>query len=234
MQRRTALPRIAAAFALPWAASPARAQDACAVFTPASQGAVSPDAALQRLKDGHERFASGRTTQCDLREQVRATAKQQSPVAAVLGCIDSRVPPELVFDQRLGDIFAARVAGNFVNDDIIGSLEFACAVAGARLVVVLGHSECGAIKGAIDDVKMGHLTAALANIRPSLARLKYSGVATSKDAALVQQLAERNARDAATALTDRSPVLAGLVRDGRLKIVAAMHDVATGAITWYA
>ena len=234
MKRRQFLPRIAAPALLAWTAGVARAQDACAVFTPATRAGMTPEAALQRLKDGHARFAGGRLTQCDLREQVRATARQQSPIAAVLGCIDSRVPPEMVFDQRLGDIFAVRIAGNFVNDDIVGSLEFACAVAGASLIVVLGHSECGAIKGAVDGVQLGHLTAALARIQPSLARLKYSGVPSSKDAALVQRVAEQNARDAAAAITARSPVLAALVREGRLKVVAAMHDVATGQIAWYA
>lgn len=233
MNRRETLPRLAATAALALGGmSAARAQDACAVLTASTQSATTPDGALARLKAGHERFVSGQTVNCDLRQQVRETATQQSPVAAVVGCIDSRVPPELIFDQRLGDIFTARVAGNFINNDILGSLEFACAVAGAKLVVVLGHTECGAVKGAIDNVKMGHLTAMLANIRPSLARINYTGVPSSKDAALVRRLADQNARDAARAVTERSPVLAGLVKSGKLKVVPAMHDVATGRIDW--
>ena len=142
------------------------AQDSCAVFTKETQDATTPDAALKRLADGNARFVAGKTVNCNLMQQVKDTATQQSPIAAIVGCIDSRVPPELVFDQRLGDIFAARIAGNFVNTDIIGSLEFATAAAGAKLIVVLGHTECGAVKGAVDDVKLGNLTATLANIRP--------------------------------------------------------------------
>lgn len=165
-------------------------------------------------------------------KQVRDTATQQSPVAIVVGCIDSRVPPELVFDQRMGDMFAARVAGNFVNTDILGSLEFATKLAGAKLVVVLGHTECGAIKGAVDNAQLGNLTALLSNIRPSLEKLNYKGVPSSKNKALVQQLADQNAKDAAEMVLKKSPVIAELVKDGKVKIVAAMHDISTGKITW--
>lgn len=207
------------------------AQDACAVPTRAVQAAISPEQALERLRQGNARFVAGQPIQCDLRQQVRASAGGQAPVAAVLGCIDSRVPPELVFDQRLGDIFVARVAGNFVNDDILGSLEYATQLAGARLIVVLGHSECGAIKGAVDDARLGHLTGLLAQIRPALEQLHYRGTPSSKDKALVERVAERNVQDAVTRL-DAAPVLAALVKAGQLRIVGAMHDVATGRITW--
>ena len=211
-----------------------QAQQSCEVFTPASQSAVTPDSALQMLKDGNIRFVSGNTRNCDLRKQVMETATQQSPIAVIVGCIDSRVPPEFVFDQRLGDIFAARIAGNFVNTDILGSLEFATAAAGAKLVVVLGHTECGAIKGAVDDVKLGNLTAMLGNIKPSMGKLKYTGVPSSKDKKLVQQLADQNAQDAMKMITDRSEVIAKLVKDGKVKVVSAMHDVSTGKVTWFA
>ncbi|HOM12386.1 MAG TPA: carbonic anhydrase [Rubrivivax sp.] len=197
------------------------------------QQAKTPEAALQRLKDGNARFVAGRALHCDLLEQVRSTARQQAPFAAVLGCIDSRVPPELVFDQNIGDMFVARVAGNIASPDIIGSLEFATALAGARLIVVLGHSECGAVKGAVDDAKLGSLTGVLAQIRPSLKALDYKGVPSSKDKALVQRVAEQNAKDAAAHLTGRSPTMAGLVREGKLKIVYAMHDVASGKVSWF-
>lgn len=140
------------------AVSAVQAQDSCAVLTKESQTATTPDAALKRLIDGNARFVAGKTVNCDLMKQVKDTSTQQSPTAVIVGCIDSRVPPELVFDQRIGDIFSARVAGNFVNTDILGSLEFATAAAGSKLIVVLGHSECGAIKGAVDDVKLGNLT----------------------------------------------------------------------------
>lgn len=211
----------------------AQAQQSCEVFTTSTQGAVTPDGALQMLKDGNTRFVEGRTRNCDLRKQVKDTANQQSPVAVIVGCIDSRVPPEFVFDQRLGDIFAARIAGNFVNTDILGSLEFATQLAGAKLIVVLGHTECGAIKGAADDAKMGNLTATLANIRPSLARLNYKGVPSSKDKVLVQQLAVQNAKDAAKMITEKSEVIAALVKEGKLKIVSAMHDIGTGKVSWF-
>jgi len=211
----------------------AQAKDQCVAFTPEMQAAKTPEAALRRLQDGNARFVAGRALNCDLLQQVRSTAQKQAPFAAVLGCIDSRVPPELVFDQQIGAMFVARIAGNIASTEIIGSLEFATALAGAKLVVVLGHSECGAVKGAIDDVKLGSLTGVLQQIRPSLAKLDYKGVPSSKDKALVQRVAERNAQDAAAQLTSRSETLAGLVREGKLKIVYAMHDVATGKVAWF-
>src|SRR5271156_3800974 len=139
----------------------ARAHDSCTVFTKSMQGATTPEQALARLKEGNARFIADKPIHCDLRSQVQQSAGGQSPFAAVLGCMDSRVAPELVFDQRIGDIFAVRIAGNFANTDIIGSLEYATQVAGAKLIVVLGHSDCGAVKGAIDDVKLGNLTSTL-------------------------------------------------------------------------
>ncbi len=214
-------------------ASNASAQQSCDVFTPPTQASTTPDSALQMLKDGNDRFVAGRTRNCDLMKQVKETADQQSPIATIVGCIDSRVPPEMVFDQRLGDIFAARIAGNFVNTDILGSLEFATKLAGSKLIVVLGHTNCGAIKGAADDAKLGNLTAMLANIRPSLAKLNYSGVPSSKDKKLVQMLADQNAKDAAKMIVDKSEVIATLVKEGKVKIVSAMHDISTGKVSWY-
>jgi carbonic anhydrase len=202
-------------------------------FTPQMQEAKTADEALKRLQEGNARFVAAEALHCDMLEQVRSTAQQQAPFAVVLGCIDSRVPPELIFDQRIGDMFVARIAGNIASTDIIGSLEFATALAGAKLVVVLGHSECGAVKGAIDDAKLGSLTSVLQQIRPALAKLNYSGVPSSKDKALVQRVAEQNAKDAAMQLSQRSETMAALVRDKRLKIVSAMHDVATGRVAWF-
>ncbi len=162
--------------ALAGLAGAAQAKDRCVVFTPQMQQAKTPAEALKRLQDGNARFVAGQALNCDLLEQVRSTAAQQAPFAAVLGCIDSRVPPELVFDQQIGAMFVARIAGNIASADIIGSLEFATALAGAKLIVVLGHSECGAVKGAIDDAKLGSLTGVLQQIRPALAQLDYKGV----------------------------------------------------------
>jgi carbonic anhydrase len=147
--------------------------------------------------------------------------------------MDSRVSPELVFDQRIGDIFAVRIAGNFVNTDILGSLEYATQVAGSKLIVVLGHSDCGAIKGAIDHVQLGNLTAALENIRPAVAEVTDTdGPRTSKNKKFLQEVTRRNAQDAAMQLVSRSKVMETLVGEHRLSIVAATHDVSTGVVSW--
>jgi carbonic anhydrase len=213
----------------------ARAQESCAVFTKDTQSATTPDQALARLKEGNARFLAGQMLHCDLRTQVKDTAKGQAPFAAILGCMDSRVPPELVFDQRIGDIFSVRVAGNFVNADILGSLEYATKVAGAKLIVVLGHTDCGAVKGAVDNVKLGNLTATLASIRPAVLKIEsVEGDRTSKNKQFVQGVADQNAKDAAAMLTSRSDVIALLVRERKLKIASAMHDVSTGAVSWFA
>ena len=213
----------------------ARAEDTCAVFTNGTQSATTSDQALARLKGGNARFASGQTIHCDLRAQVKETASGQAPFAAILGCMDSRVPPELVFDQHLGDIFSVRVAGNFVNTDILGSLEYATKVAGAKLIVVLGHTDCGAIKGAVDDVRLGNLTTTLASIRPAVLKLAGAeGDHTSKDKQFVQSVADQNAKDAAVTLTARSDVIASLVKEHKLRIISAMHDVRTGTVSWFA
>ena len=173
------------------------ATDQCAALTQERQSAISPDDALAKLKAGNERFVSRNMRNCDLLEQVRATAGGQFPSSVVVGCIDSRVPPELVFDQRIGDIFSARLAGNIVDDNVVGSAEFATKLAGAKLIVVLGHSECGAIKGAIDGAKLGQLTQLLERIAPAVAANKDApGEHTSKNKDFVQQRRdhERQAR----------------------------------------
>ena len=213
----------------------AQTDDLCAVATKETQAATTADQALLRLKAGNERFRTGRSLHCDLVGQIKATAKGQAPFAAVLGCMDSRVAPELVFDQQLGDILTVRVAGNIVNTDNLGSLEYATKVLGTKLIVVLGHSECGAIKGAIDDVKLGNVTALLSNIRPAVLKVAAGdGDHTSKNKKFVQEVADQNARDAASLLTARSEVLAAQLKEHQIKIVSAMHDVSTGAIRWLA
>ena len=209
------------------------AADACAVQTRERQAALNPDDALVELKAGNERFLSRNMRNCDLLDQVRATAGGQYPFAVVIGCIDSRVPPELVFDQRIGDIFSARIAGNVTEDDVVGSAEFATKLAGAKLIVVLGHSECGAVKGAIDGAELGKLTHLLQRIKPAIAANGNApGEHTSKNKEFVQQVATTNAKLAAQGLQEDSQVLRDLVAQGELKIVAAMHDVATGRITF--
>ena len=224
------------AAALPFAATAAQAQSLeCAVFTPDRQKSTAPDDAIARLKAGNERFIAGKSVNCDLMAQVKQTAGGQSPYAAIVGCINSRVPPELVFDQRIGDVFCARVAGAIVNTDIIGSLEYSTKVAGARAIVVLGHNSCGAIKSAVDNVKLGNITALLKNFQPALATLtKADGHRDSHNDPLVQKVAEASARLTAQSLTKRSPIIKQLVDAGQLKIVAAMHDVKTGKVNWLA
>jgi carbonic anhydrase len=203
------------------------------VFTPDRQKSTAPDDAIARLKAGNERFTAGKSINCDLMAQVKQTASSQSPYAAIVGCIDSRVPPELVFDQRIGDVFCARVAGNFVNTDIIGSLEYSVKVVGARAIVVLGHNSCGAIKAAVDNVKLGNITAMLKNFQPALATLtKADGHRDSHNYPLVQKVAEASARLTAESLTRRSPIIKQLVDTKQLKIVAAMHDITTGKVSW--
>ena len=222
------------AASVPFAATAAHAQSGeCAVFTPDRQKAIGPDEAIARLKAGNERFTAGKSVNCDLMAQVKQTAGGQAPFAAIVGCIDSRVPPELVFDQRIGDAFVARVAGNFVNTDILGSLEFAAKVAGAKAIVILGHDSCGGIKGAVDHVKLGNLTAMLENFNPALQAVgKFPGVQDSHNLPLVQAVAEANVRLTVESVTKRSPVLKALVDAKELKVAGAMHDLATGKITW--
>ena len=205
----------------------------CEAFTKARQSATTPDEALAALKAGNKRFVSGKTLNCNLMKQVRATANGQYPTSVVIGCIDSRVPPELVFDQRIGDIFSARVAGNVVGDDIVGSSEFATKLAGAKLIVVLGHSECGAIKGAIDGAKLGMLTELLAKIGPAVeANKDVPGEHTAKNKDFVQHVAISNARLGAEGLVQKSSAISDLVAAKELKIVSAMHDIATGRVTF--
>jgi carbonic anhydrase len=223
------------AAALPLASSAHAQSSECAVFTPERQKATAPDEAIARLKAGNERFTAGKSINCDLMAQVKQTASNQSPFAAIVGCIDSRVPPELVFDQRIGDVFCARVAGNCLNTDIIGSLEYSTKVSGAKAIVVLGHNFCGAIKSAVDDVKLGNITALLKNFRPALATIKPSdGHRDSHNVALVQKVAEANARLTAASLPKRSKIIKALVDSGEVKIAAAMHDITTGQVSWLA
>lgn len=219
---------------LSFAATAAHAQGSeCAVFTPERQKSTTPDAAIARLKAGNERFASGKTVNCDLMAQVKQTASNQSPFAAIVGCIDSRVPPELVFDQRIGDVFCARVAGNIANTDIIGSLEYSTKVSGAKAIVILGHNSCGAIKSAVDNVKLGNITALLKNFQPALATLgKQDGKRDLHNDPLVQKVAEANAKLTAASLLKRSPIIKALVDAKQLTIAAAMHDITTGEVTW--
>jgi carbonic anhydrase len=208
-------------------ASTARA-DECLPFTADMQQAVTPDGAIAKLMDGHARYMAGQSLHCDLLAEAEATAAKQTPFACVLACMDSRVAPELIFDQQIGDIFVARVAGNVATPEIIGSFEYGTKAAGAKAILVLGHSHCGAIKGAIDKAEVGpNLTTLLDEIEPIVAASQIDGERSSKNAPLVEAVAEANARDVAAKMLAASPVLAELVAAGQLKIVAAMYDIDT-------
>ncbi len=198
-----------------------------------SQAAITPGRALQLLKEGNRRFMTGRGEERELMAQVNATRGGQWPFAIILGCIDSRVPSELIFDAGIGDLFNARVAGNFVNGDILGSMEFACELAGAKLVVVLGHTQCGAIKGACDGVELGNLTGMLARLKPAVEGTSSPVEAaerTSANGLFVRDVTVRNVRMALSDIRERSEVLEALERSGAIRLIGALYDVETGSV----
>ncbi len=199
----------------------------------ATQAALTPDEVIEALKAGNERFVSGRMLERDLRSQVRQTAAGQYPMAAVMGCLDSRVPPEIVFDMGIGDLFVGRVAGNYVDTDMLGSFEFATRVAGAKVILVLGHTSCGAVKGACDGVKIGNLTHTLSNLAPALYAVRdVNGPRNAGNKAFVEAVTRANVDLNVQALVDRSAVLRELVEAGRLKIVGGIYDLQTGRVNF--
>lgn len=203
------------------------------IQTQESQAAMTPAAALAMLQAGNARFVANRRAERDLPQQVRLTSGAQYPFAFVLGCVDSRVSPELVFDQGIGDIFSARLAGNVVNADVLGSMEFACKLVGVRLIVVLGHSGCGAVMGACDGVRLGHLTGLLDKLRPAVEAVPAPLAGrSSSDAAYIQQVAETNVALTAAAIPQQSPVLSEMLAAGEIMIAGAMYDVGTGTVTF--
>ena len=204
-----------------------------ATLDKAGQAKMTPDSVVASLKDGNKRFVGGNMIKRDLMKQVKTTGYAQHPMATIVSCIDSRAGPEIVFDQGIGDVFSARVAGNFVNEDILGSLEFASKLAGSKVVVVLGHSSCGAIKGACDDAVLGNLTGMLAKIKPAVADVSMAGDRTSKNDAFVQMVAEANVKRTVNDITTKSAVLREMQQKGEIRIVGAMLDVKTGVVTWY-
>jgi carbonic anhydrase len=206
-----------------------------ATMTKQSQAATTPADALQKLKDGNARFATGRSAHHNYLRQVKQTASGQYPYASVVSCLDSRTSSELIFDQGIGDVFNARVAGNIVNPDIIGSLEFASKVAGSKLIAVVGHTKCGAVKGACDHVKLGNLTGLLQKIEPAVAATPSTGGAdrSSKNAAFVDKVAEQNVRRTMTTIRKQSPILRQMESAGQIQIVGAMHDISNGKVTFF-
>ena len=200
-------------------------------MTKEKQQAITPQQALQNLKDGNNRFVSGKPLMRNMPEQTAITAKGQYPYAVILGCVDSRASAELIFDAGLGDFFSARIAGNFVNTDILGSMEFACKVAGAKMIVVMGHSKCGAIKGACDNVELGNLTHLISEIKPSVESVKnIEGERNSKNDTFVQAVATENVKLAIKEIQEKSPILAEMEKKGEIIIVGAMQDLDTGKV----
>ena len=229
--RRTALSFLfAAPLALAGRGLSAADAPQAAALTKEARDQLSPDKVIEMLKSGNERFRTGKMQAHDYLAQKRATAGGQYPAAAILSCIDSRAPAEIILDAGIGDTFNARIAGNIANDDLIGSLEFACAAAGAKVVLVMGHTACGAVKGAIDNVELGHLTGLLEKIKPAVPATTFTGERTSKDAAFVDAVAATNVRRTVHELRARSSVLAGLEKEGKIKIVPSMYHLVGGRV----
>ena len=203
--------------------------------TKASQDAISPAKALELLKEGNQRFTAKQQVERDLNLQVEQTSTGQFPFATVLSCIDSRVPAELVFDQGIGDIFSVRIAGNFVNADILGSMEFASKLAGTKLILVLGHTACGAVKGACDHAELGNLTGMLDNIAPAVDAIVEPSAAAERTSAnidFVNAVGTKNVELTIDRIREESPVLAEMEQTGEIQIIGGMYDIATGKVNF--
>ena len=205
--------------------------------TKETQATMTPEKSLTFLKEGNERFQNNLKANRNLLEQVNDTSEGQFPFATILSCIDSRVSAELVFDQGLGDIFSVRIAGNFVNEDILGSMEFGCKLAGTKLIVVLGHTSCGAIKGACDHARLGNLTALINKIEPAVEAVTEpadESIRNSKNLEFVDKVAAKNVELTIENIRKQSTVLDEMEENGEIKIVGAMYDIASGAVEFYA
>lgn len=201
-----------------------------AALTKAQRAKLTPDDVLALMRKGNERFAHGRRQDHNYLAQQKATAAGQFPLAILLSCIDSRAPAETIMDLRIGDVFNSRLAGNVETPDVLGGMEFACKLAGAKVVLVMGHTACGAIKGAIDNAELGNLTGLLARIKPAVAATEYSGERTSKNVAFVDAVARKNVELTIGGIRKNSPVLAGMESSGVIRIAGAMYDLETGVI----
>ena len=198
------------------------------------QTAISPPMALEILKDGNKRFVNNLKVNRNLLQQANETSDGQHPFAVILSCIDSRTSAELIFDQGLGDVFSVRIAGNIINEDILGSMEFGCKVAGAKIIVVLGHTKCGAIKGACDHVKMGNLTALLTKITPAVDdETSTKENRNSNNQTFVENVATINVKRTVKSVMERSPILKEMIESGQIGIIGGTHDISTGEVTFY-
>ena len=203
-------------------------------LTKEMQTAITPVMALDLLKEGNKRFISNLKLNRNLLQQANDTSDGQHPFAVILSCIDSRTSAELIFDQGLGDVFSVRIAGNIVNEDILGSMEFGCKVAGSKIIVVLGHTKCGAIKGACDHVEMGNLTALLSKITPAVDHeTETKENRNSSNSVFVENVATINVKQTVQAIMDRSPILSEMIQSGQLGIIGGIHDISTGEVTFY-
>jgi carbonic anhydrase len=205
-----------------------------AEFTKEQRDKMTPDEVIQKMKAGNERFRSGKPQHRDLMSEVRATAKAQYPAAVVFSCIDSRAPAELILDFGIGEVFSGRVAGNVADEDVLGSIEFACKVAGSKVVLIMGHTSCGAIKGVIDGVQLGNLTALLSKIRPAVEATHYAGERSAKNYAFVDAVARENVSLTIAKIREKSPVLRELESAGSIKIAGSMYNLETGAVEFLA
>jgi len=204
------------------------------VMTATTQTEMTPQDALQRLKDGNKRFTEGKMKNRDLLMQTNATAASQHPVAVVLSCLDSRTAPDIIFDQGIGDIFVARIAGNIQNDDILGSMEFATKLMGAKLIVVIGHTSCGAMRGACQNAQLGHLTGLLQKIKPAVQQATSENKTKDcNDAKFIDQIAKDNVILVLKQIRMRSPIIDQLIKEGQVGIVGGIQDVSTGVVTFF-
>jgi carbonic anhydrase len=203
-------------------------------LTKEMQAAISPSQALELLKEGNRRFVNNLKVNRNLLQQANETSDGQHPFAVILSCIDSRTSAELIFDQGLGDIFSVRIAGNIINEDILGSMEFGCKLAGSKIIVVLGHTKCGAVKGACDHVEMGNLTALLTKLRPAVEdenQTKENRNSSNPD--FVENVALINVKRTVKSIMERSPILKEMIESGQIGIVGGIHDITTGEVMFY-
>lgn len=203
--------------------------------TKETQDKMTPDKSLNELKLGNQRFVNKNQLNRDLLQQVKETSTGQYPFATILSCIDSRVSSELIFDQGIGDIFSVRIAGNFVNEDILGSMEFACKLAGTKLIVVLGHTACGAVKGACDHARLGNLTALINKIEPAVDAViepQDKSLRNSSNIEFVNRVAEKNVQMTISEIRSASPVLNEMEKNGEIKIIGGIYDIASGLVNF--
>lgn len=203
-------------------------------LTKEMQDSISPSMALEILKEGNKRFVNNLKANRNLLQQANETSDGQHPFAVILSCIDSRTSAELIFDQGLGDVFSVRIAGNIINEDILGSMEFGCKVAGSKIIVVLGHTKCGAVKGACDHVEMGNLTALLTKIRPAVDdETTTKENRNSSNEEFVENVSTINVKRTVKGISERSPILKEMIESGQIDIIGGSHNIATGEVTFY-